>query len=318
MGGVHAAAWQATDAALVAILEHTTDSRVGSMGQYGATIYTDLESFLDAVDIVDICAPTHLHAHFALAAAAAGKPTICEKPLALTSDEGRTVLEAFESKGLLLQVGHVLRFSPEYDAARRAVASGDIGDIAVLRLSRLSFAPKRGRDSWFNDDAKSGGIIFDLMIHDLDYARWVAGDVVSVFAKSAVGGQGHAIAVLQHTDGAISHIEASWSNPPPVFRTIGEIAGSEGVLTFSSEASTPLVARLHVENNDASTGSGNHLLAANPFELELQHFLDLLDGGVRPVLTAYDALEAVRLAEATHKSASIGRPVLLETSEGAS
>lgn len=317
MGGVHAAAWQSTDAELVAILERTTESRVGAMGQYGATIYTELDAFLDAVDIVDICAPTHLHAHFALAAAAAGKPTICEKPLALTSAEGLKVLEAFESRGLLLQVAHVLRFSPEYSAARDALIAGEIGDLAVLRLSRLSFAPKRGRDSWFNDESKSGGIVFDLIIHDLDYARWIAGDVESVYAKSAVGGQGHAIVVLQHVNGTISHIEGSWSNPPPVFRTFGEMAGSQGVLEFSSEASAPMTVRLHQQNRDVSTGLGDHMFAANPFELELHHFLDLLDGGGNPVLTAHDAWEAVRLAEATRESVRTGRPVQLSTFEGA-
>jgi predicted dehydrogenase len=311
MGGVHAEAWQGTNASLVAILEHTKESRIGEMGQYGAHVYTDLQEFLDAVDVVDICVPTYLHAHFALAAAAAGKPTICEKPLSLTGAESAEVIEAFASRKLLLQVAHVLRFSPDYSSARRSVLAGDIGDPAVLRLSRLSFAPKRGRFSWFNDEAKSGGIVFDLMIHDLDYALWIAGDVTSVYAKSAASGPGHAIAVLQHENGVITHVEGSWSEPQPIFRTKCEIAGSEGVIGFSSEASSPLTLRLHETLTEATTGMDDHAVGANPFELELQHFLDLLDGEVEPVITAFDALQAVRLAEATRQSVETGRPVRL-------
>ena len=311
MGGVHAGAWQATDAELVSILEHTTASRVGAMGQYGAEIFTDLDAFLDSVDIVDICVPTHLHSHFALAAAEAGKPTICEKPLTLTSAEGREVIEAFERRRLLLQVGQVLRFSPEYSAARDAVLSGAIGSLAVVRLSRLSFLPKRGRDSWFRDDKKSGGIAFDLMIHDLDYARWVAGEVHSVYTRTAVGGNGHAIAVLQHRNGVISHVEASWAQPSPTFRTAGELAGATGTLTFSSDASSPVVARLH-EERVVTTGGGGNAFAANPFEIQLQHFLDILRDGATPILTAHDGLAAVRLAEAARESARLRQPVVLE------
>ena len=314
MGGVHAEAWQGTNASLVAILEHTRESKIGDMGRFGATVYTDLNEFLDAVDVVDICVPTYLHVPFAIAAAKAGKPTICEKPLALTGAESLEVLEAFSSRGILLQVAHVLRFSPEYSAARTAVLSGKIGDTASLRLHRLSFAPKRGRNSWFNDEAKSGGIVFDLMIHDLDYALWLAGDVASVFAKSASGGPGHAIAILQHENGVVSHIEGSWSEPQPVFRTKCEIAGSTGVIEFSSEASSPLTLRLHESASEATTGMDDHVVGANPFELELQHFLDLIDGGVEPVITAFDGLQAVRLAEATRQSVESGRPVRLASS----
>ncbi|MEP6843217.1 MAG: Gfo/Idh/MocA family oxidoreductase [Pseudolysinimonas sp.] len=313
MGGVHAEAWQGTNASLVAILEHTKESKIGDMGRFGASVYTDLTEFLNAVDVVDICVPTYLHGHFALAAAAAGKPTICEKPLSLTGAESLEVLEAFSSRGLLLQVAHVLRFSPEYSAARNAVRSGQIGDLASLRLHRLSFAPKRGRNSWFIDEAKSGGIVFDLMIHDLDYALWLAGDVTSVYAKSAVGGPGHAIAILQHENGVMSHVEGSWSEPQPLFRTKAEIAGSTGLIEFSSDASSPLNLRLH-QSAEVTTGGKDRSVGANPFELELQHFMDLLDGGVEPVITAFDGLQAVRLAEATRQSVSTGRPVRLTAS----
>ncbi len=313
MGEVHTAAWRAIGSAPSAVLARSTTLRPAYLGNLEVDIYDDLQEFLAAVDIVDICAPTHLHAEFALAVAAAGKPAICEKPLSLSVDEGLEVIRAFERAGVHLHVGHILRYSPEYTAARQAVEAGRIGEPAVLRLSRLSFAPERGQASWFQDDSKSGGIAFDLMIHDLDYARWIAGEVVSVFAKSAPKSRGHAIAILKHAGGAITHIESSWSSPAPEFRTSFEIAGEHGILGFSSGETTPLTLRLHEERNDSSTGLGDMSLAANPFELELQNFLEVVDGTAHPAITPRDALAAVQLAAAVRQSARTGQPVRIES-----
>lgn len=144
MGEVHAAAWRAIGSPPTAILARSATPRPAYLRDREVDIYDDLQMFLAAVDIVDICAPTHLHAGFALAAAAAGKPAICEKPLSLSVEEGLEVIRAFEEAGVHLHVGHILRYSPDYTAARQAVEAGRIGEPAVLRLSRLSFAPERG------------------------------------------------------------------------------------------------------------------------------------------------------------------------------
>ncbi|NMH97391.1 Gfo/Idh/MocA family oxidoreductase [Pseudonocardia acidicola] len=318
MGTVHAEAWQAIGEAPVAFLCRERGADLGDLGRFGAPLYTDLDDFFSAVDVVDICAPTHVHAELALAAARAGKPTLCEKPLSLSVAEGSAVLEAFERADVPLQVGHILRFSPEYRAAWETVSSGELGAPAVLRLSRLSFAPERGPGSWFADDAKSGGIFFDLMIHDLDYARWIAGDVSTVFAKSAAGGAGHGTAILRHESGALSHVEASWAQPRPVFRTLLEIAGSRGLISFSSDDTSPVAVRRHITASAASTGLGDIALAANPFEIEVRHFLDVVDGNARPALTALDALKAVQLAAATCESAQTGKPVCIRPLGGGS
>ncbi|WP_205862473.1 Gfo/Idh/MocA family oxidoreductase [Planosporangium thailandense] len=308
MGTTHAAAWHAIGATPSAFLDRQgADDALPR--QYGAEVFTELDAFLGAVDVVDICAPTHLHADLALAAAAAGKPTLCEKPLSLDVAEGMRVIDAFDRASVPLQVAHLLRFSPEYRAVRDAVVNGEIGRPAVLRLSRLSFAPDRGADSWFADESRSGGLFFDLMIHDLDYARWVAGDVVSVYARSVGGAKDHGIAILKHASGAITHVEASWANPAPVFRTLLEVAGSRGMITFSSDNTSPLTLRLHKKAEDVTTGLGDVALAANPFEVELQHFLDVVAGARQPVLTALDGLAAVQLADAARRSARTGQPV---------
>jgi predicted dehydrogenase len=311
MGSVHGAAWRAIGSPVAAVLVPPGRERPADPALAGAELHTDREAFLDAVDVVDICTPSDTHGELALAAAAAGRPTLCEKPLSLDVDEALRVVTAFEQAGVLLQVAHVVRFFPEYVAAREAVVRGETGDPAVLRLSRLSFAPDRGSDSWFADERRSGGLFFDLMIHDLDFARWVGGDVTTVYARASRGPRSHGIAVLTHASGAISHVEASWAEPAPVFRTRLEIAGSRGIVAFDSDETAPIVARLHKGEESGTTALADLSLAANPFETELAHFLDVV-AGAEPVITPLDAVAAVQLAAAAQVSARDGVAVSIE------
>jgi predicted dehydrogenase len=186
-----------------------------------------------------------------------------------------------------------------------------VADPAVLRLSRLTFAPDRGPDSWFADERRSGGLFFDLMIHDLDVARWIGGDVTTVYARESGGPRSHGIAVLTHASGALSHVEASWAEPAPVFRTRLEIAGAHGIITCDSDETAPIVARLHAEQGAGTTALADVSLAANPFEAELTHFLDVV-AGADPVLTPLAAVAAVQLAAAARLSARDGVPVSID------
>jgi predicted dehydrogenase len=250
-----------------------------------------------------------------------------------------------------------VRFFPEYAATKAAVDRGDVGTPAVLRLSRSSFQPRRPTDSfasretrggptasnWYLDEARSGGLVLDLMIHDLDFARWVAGDVASVYAKRvrsahAAAQTDHALAILRHRNGALSHVEASWAYPPPVFRTSGEIAGTTGLLTFDSDASAPvrtfLVRRSQSDARFAEPGSAKFLVRRSrsgaaaeagdvglpssplreaPHTTQIRHFADVLRGDAEPIVSARDGLEALRLAAAAAESTRTGQPALVST-----
>ncbi len=314
MGSVHLAAWLGVGVPATDLLVRPGAAVNPEFG--GIELHTDLDAFLAAVDVVDVCTPSDTHVELVLAAARAGRPTLCEKPLTLKMADALGVVAAFDRAGVPLQVAHVVRFFPEYVAAREAVLRGDIGEPAVLRLARLGFAPNRGADSWFADERRSGGLFFDLMIHDLDYARWTAGNVVRVHARATGGPRSYGIAILTHASGAISHVEASWAEPPPVFRTRLEIAGSRGIITCDSAETAPIIARLHGDVPAVSTALADMAVTANPFEAEIQHFLDVVAGVRQPVISAFDAVAAVWLAEAAARSADTGAPVTLDDLKG--
>jgi predicted dehydrogenase len=327
MGAVHATAWAATDATVTGVLPGPATPQAQATDRLGLPAYPDLPALLGDVDVVDVCAPTDVHHELVLAAVAAGKDVICEKPLARTVDQGEAMVAACRDAAITLLVGHVVRFFPEYAAAKAAVDRGDVGTPAVLRLSRNSFQPRppankfasretRGGppNNWYVDEARSGGIVLDLMIHDLDFARWVAGDVISVYAKRvrsahAAARTDHALAVVRHRDGALSHVEASWAYPPPVFRTSGEIAGTTGLLTFDSDASAPVRPFLRAADEAGDVGLPGSPLREAPHTTQIRHFADVLHGDAEPIVTAQDGLEALRLAAAAAESTRTGHPV---------
>jgi predicted dehydrogenase len=317
MGSTHAAAWSQTGAQLVGVLDAKQDQATALASQHATRTYPSLDALLLDVDIVDICTPTHLHHDMVLQAAAAGKHILCEKPLGRTVAQAQAMIQACQDAGVALLVGQVVRFFPEYAAAKRQVDRGALGEVAVVCLKRNVFRPRKAQDNWFLDQEKSGGMILDLMIHDFDYARWVAGEVVSVFAKqlgaSAYSVGEHCLAILTHANGAISHVEGSWAYPPPTFRTRFEIAGSAGLLIHDSAAAAPLSV---LWRRQAGDSAGDVPLAASPllespYTTEIKAFYNHIVHGSAVPVTAVDGLAALQIALAASESAQTGAVVHL-------
>jgi len=319
MGSTHAAGWKETAAEIAGFVAETVEEARSLSAQYKAPVYPGLEAILPQVDIVDICTPTHLHYEMVLKAARAGKQVICEKPLARSVKQGQEMLAACRKAGVKLFVAHVVRFFPEYSQAKSAVEAGEIGRPGIIRLSRGSYRPKKPVGNWFLDEEKSGGIMLDLMIHDFDYARWVAGEVESVFAKKVSTLHGDAaidygMAILKHHNGALSHISGAWAYPPPTFRTSLEIAGDGGLIEFDSDATAP-IENLIMKNSSGDlpdVGLPSSPLSESPYTSEIKEFYANIVGSQAVRLTAVDGLAALQIALAANESARTGKAVQLE------
>lgn len=319
MGRTHALAWQKTPAILAGIVSTDAAGRDTLAQQTHTPIYETLDAMLPHVDVIDVCTPTHTHHALVMQSIAAGKHVVCEKPLARYLNDARAMVDAAQSNGVQLLVGHVVRFFPEYAQARQIVHSGQIGSVGVMRLTRCSFKPARNQpDAWFHDTAKSGGMMLDLMIHDFDYARWVAGEVKTVYARR-IGDRfpdapgDYALAILTHENGAISHIEGGWAYPAPMFRTALEIAGSQGLIEHPAGSSTPIGVHLHqAAANDVDIAVPSSPLAQDPYAVQISHFYDLLSGTASDArITAEDGYEALKIALAALESAKTGRVIAL-------
>jgi predicted dehydrogenase len=322
MGSTHAAGWVGTDAQMVGVIAETAEEARPLAEQYGLRVYPDLAAMLPDVDVVDICTPTHLHAEMILQAAAAGKDIVCEKPLARTVEQGQQVVRACREAGVHLLVAHVVRFFPEYALAKAAVDSGQIGRPGVVRLHRGSYRPKKSVGNWFLDESKSGGILMDLMIHDYDYARWIAGEVESVFAKKISSGHPEAgveygLVILKHRSGALSHIAGAWAYPPPTFRTHLEIAGDGGLIEFDSDDTAPIRNLILRKggNDSPDVGLPSSPVSESPYTTQLKEFFRALNAGGAVRVSAGDGLAAVQIAVAAIESAASGKAVYLQPLE---
>jgi myo-inositol 2-dehydrogenase / D-chiro-inositol 1-dehydrogenase len=320
MGITHAAGWAETPAEIVGFTAETALEAGGLAKKYQARVYPSVDAMLADIDVLDICSPTHLHHEMALKAAAARKHIVCEKPLARNTKQAQEIVTACRKAGVQLLVAHVVRFFPEYALAHAAVAEGQIGKPAVIRLHRGSYRPKKPAGNWFLDEDKSGGILMDLMIHDYDYARWVAGEVETVSARRVTelhpdAPVDYGLVILGHRSGALSHIAGAWAYPPPTFRTHLEIAGDRGLIEFDSDGTAPIQNLiLKTAGSDApDVALPSSPVSESPYTTQIKEFYSALADGKSPRVSATDGLAAVQIAEAALQSARVGQPVRLES-----
>ncbi|MHC5053537.1 MAG: Gfo/Idh/MocA family protein [Planctomycetota bacterium] len=158
-----------------------------------ASVETDWKKLVerDDVDAVDICSPNNTHCEIALAAAAAGKMILCEKPLAMDVAEGRKMVEAVAAKGVPNMVWYNYRRVPAVTFARQLIEEGRLGRIFHFRAKFLqdwtmdADLPQGGEALWRLDVGAAGsGVTGDLLAHCIDTARWLNGEVARVSAMT--------------------------------------------------------------------------------------------------------------------------------------
>ena len=313
IGSRHARFWsQVPEARVMAV----ADTHTGAAENLAAT-YSDALAYSDAtelianpdVTIVHVCVPTHLHTEIALAAARAGKHILCEKPMALTLADCDAIIAATVQENVKLSVGHVTRFFPDYALAKQQVEEGAVGTPAIARTRRAGAFP---RSAWFADTEQSGGVIADLVVHDLDWLQWCLGPVVRVFAKVAKSpGFEYALLTLRHESGAISHAEGVWGEPTG-FHTTFEIAGDSGLITHDSRTARALVAGTRPgAEGTVSLMNAPLALADDPYYKQVLAFAEAVRNTIPIAITPVEARSAVAVALAALESARSGAPITL-------
>jgi predicted dehydrogenase len=315
MGKVHAAAWRSVGAELVGCTSAHPAQSADLAQRYGITAFRSYPELIKNVDIVDICTPTHLHKTMVIEAAAATKHVICEKPLALTLQDANAMIGACTGNGVRLFVGMVVRFFPQYRTARELVALGRIGQLGVLRLKRVAYMPTKPVDNWYIDETRSGGLVIDLMIHDFDYARWIAGDVDRVFARANVGTSGpvrYVQVIIRFRSGSLAFVEGGWAYPPGVFRTAIDISGTDGLIEWNSDQPLPVQTYFPQGFNSAdSVGLPVAELTEDPYTSEIRHAFEAIGTGSPFAVTPEDAVEALRVSLAVRDSLTTGKTMSL-------
>jgi predicted dehydrogenase len=270
------------------------------------------------VDAVLIALPTSLHRMATEAAAGAGKHVFCEKPIARTAEDGAAMAQACRAAGVTLMIGHVVRFYPEFARIREIIEAGTLGRIAMVRTFRVN-PPVQERSPWFADVEKNGGLVLDLMVHDLDTLCWYFGDVERLYAHGLTYTEhqprrDYAVASVRFRNGVIAHLECSWAHS--TFRTGIEVAGQYGLLRHTSEEGATLTLERTTATTDARDRPARTLMRPSrqtPHQVELQHFIDCLRTGEPVLIDGEAGVRAITLANAVLDSMRTRQPISFDT-----
>jgi myo-inositol 2-dehydrogenase / D-chiro-inositol 1-dehydrogenase len=267
------------------------------------------------IDAVVICTPTDTHAELIDRAAAAGKAIFCEKPIDMDAARIRRSLEGVAQRGVKLMIGFNRRFDPSFAALKTRLDSGEIGAVELVTILSRDPAPPP-----VDYIKRSGGLFRDMMIHDLDMARFLLGEEpVSVYASAsalvdpAIGAAGDvdtAVCVLRTASGKLAQISNSRRAAYGYDQRI-EVHGAKGMLAAGNRTATTVT---------AATAQGYATDPALPFFLEryaeayraeMSSFINAVASRAMPSPSGDDGLKAQILADAATESALTGAPVSL-------
>ena len=311
MGSTHLKAWRNVPGAQVRAVYSNDERQLtgdlshieGNLGFKGEAFdFSAVSKYLDTaellndpeIDAVDICLPTHLHYATALAALRAGKHVLVEKPLSLDGDLADALVGESHSVGKVLMVAHVLRFLPAYRGLAEAMSSGKYGVMRSALFRRRCAAPAWSK--WLGDAEKSGGGVFDLLIHDVDFALMVFGMPESV---SATGYEDLALgmdvinATLHYRDAFNCVITGGWHHKKAYpFSMEYTVSMDGGTFEHSSGRGDGVdVYECGGEKSSLELRSGD------AFEAELQYFHSCCVDGTRPkYCPPEESAAAVKLA----------------------
>ncbi|MGW3691240.1 Gfo/Idh/MocA family protein [Streptomyces sp. NPDC005125] len=316
IGSFHAGVLARHPAVDTLVVTDTDGARAAAVAaRTGAVSAGSVAEMLRAgVDAVVIASATSAHAGLIGAAARAGLPAFCEKPIALDPAGTLNALREVERAGSVLQLGFMRRFDAGYAAARTAVRGGALGRLHTVRAVTSDPAPPPAAYL-----PHSGGLFRDCLVHDFDILRWVTGrEVVEVYATGSDAGPAMfraacdvdtAAALLTLDDATLATATATRCNGAG-YDVRMELAGELGQIAVGLDERTPLTS---VEPQGpaapAKPWPGFLERFAPAYEAELDAFVRVVRGEAANPCDGREALHALRIAEACELSRREHRPV---------
>lgn len=314
IGRIHAANIAANPAAHLAGVADVDAAAAKALANVcGAHAVTLAEAF--TADAVLIASPTPTHAEYIERAALAGRAVFCEKPIDLAAERVRACLRVVQQSGVALMVGFNRRFDPHFLTLKRRLDAGEIGAVELLTI--ISRDPAPPPPAYV---ATSGGLFRDMMIHDLDMARFLLGEepvevhaAASCLVDAAIGAAGDvdtAVVTLRTASGKLCQISNSRRATYGYDQRI-EVHGAKGLLRAGNvNASTVELANEGGFVSDPVLPFFLERYAA-AYRAELDAFIAAVTHGAAPLPNGDDGLRALLLADAATESARTGATIRL-------
>lgn len=291
--------------------------------EYGDTVFVkDGQDIIDDAEIqaVYICSPTDSHITWINEAAKAGKDIFCEKPISFSDEETLAAYEVVKENNVKFQLGVNRRFDPNFSTVKGRIKDGAIGETQLLSI--VSRDPEAPPISYVE---KSGGLFFDMMIHDFDMARFIVGSEVSeVYATGDAlinsdikeySDVDTAVVTLKFQNGAIGTITNSRQAVYGYDQRL-EVFGSKGAVEVSNETND----RLKISTEEGIQSSKPMYFFLERYEkayvVEDLAFIEAILNDTETPVGFIDGIMAQRLAFAANKSLKNNSPVKVEEFKG--
>lgn len=264
------------------------------------------------IDAIYISTINEWHEPQALAAIAAGKHVLCEKPLALTLNSAHRMVAAAESAGVVLGTNHHLRNAATHRKMRELIETGIVGHPLAARVFHAVYLPPH-LQSWRIDRPEAGGgVILDITVHDADTLRFALGDeVAEVTAMAANQGMGQAgledavMGVMRFRNGVIAQFHDAFTAPHA--STGFEVHGTEGSLYGRDVMTQRAIGSVSLRRGGSEEDVPiNH---ENLYERSVRCFNAAIHGEGEPAATGADGVQSLAVALAVREAAETGQTV---------
>lgn len=301
ISNIHAQCYKNLGVKIEAMADINENVRVEFEDKYNCKTYSSAKEMLknvsDDIDLIDICAPTFLHEEFILLALEYNKHVICEKPLSINLNFVENIIDKFDNNNRYLMTAQVLRFWAEYVRIKEWIEEGIFGNIRLVSAMRLAQHPK---SEWFYNPKKSGGGIFELHIHDIDFLCYLFGDVKEVYANGSIDENeswdfvNSSIKFKNGVSASAQGIFGITDNYP--FTANIKIIGEKATAEYSLSAGVNLGSDSKQSSSLILYRKGKEPIIENikskdAYELELKYFIDCVKNNKKPEIVNLDSIK---------------------------
>jgi myo-inositol 2-dehydrogenase/D-chiro-inositol 1-dehydrogenase len=316
-------------ARLAAVASPTPGNAAAFAARFGIPhSFTDYRDLLaqPEIQMIVVGVPNHLHCEVVLAAAAAGKHIVIEKPLCLNLAEADRMLAACREHRVKLMYAEELCFAPKYVRLKKLLDSGALGQPTLLKQSEKHDGPHA--DHFWDVTRSGGGVTMDMGCHAIEFFRWMLGrpPIKSVYAQmntfvhgAKTRGDDHAILILEFANGVVCVAEESWTKLGGMDDR-AEVHGTGGVayadLLHGNAIETYSATGYDYAVEKAGSTQGWSFTIYEEawqygFHQEMAHFVDCVQNDRPPLVTGEDARAVLEVIFAAYESARTGRKVEL-------
>ena len=323
------------------IIVERAEKAAKEYGIEGAKVYEDYKELLkdETIDVVHVLTPNREHSFITVDALEAGKHVMCEKPMAINTEEAQKMLDAAKRTGKKLTIGYQNRYCPDSWYLKRACDNGDLGEIYYAKAHAIR---RRAVPTWgvfLNEEEQGGGPLIDIGTHALDLTLWtmnnyepkmVVGSVYKKLGDQRESGnawgdwdpeeftvEDSAFGYIVMKDGATIVLESSWAlNSLDVDEAKTSLCGTKagadmkgGLRINKVQYGKQVVENVNLEAGGVAFFDGG---AANPEDIEARMWIDAVKNDTDVVVKPEQAIVVTKILEAIYQSAREGKPVFFD------